>query len=66
MQRQISNWRKSVPITAANGTGSDNGKLRNKRKTFQKYSVTNDKKVAQLTQTLKQKVHAKARRIRRY
>ena len=66
MQKQISNWRKEVPITAETGTGSDNEKLRNKRKIFQKYSVTNDRKVAQLTQTQKQKVQATAQRIRRY
>jgi hypothetical protein len=37
-----------------------------KRKIFQKYKVTNAREVAQLTETLKQKVQAKAQRIRRY
>jgi len=37
-----------------------------KRKIFQKYRVTNSKEVAQLIETLKQKVQAKAQRIRRY
>jgi len=37
-----------------------------KRKIFQKYSVTNAREVGQLTETLKQKVQAKAQRIRRY
>ena len=37
-----------------------------KRKIFQKYRVTNVTEVAQLTETLKQKVQAKAQRIRRY
>ena len=67
MQKQISNWRKELSITAETGTGSDSGKLnRKKRKIFKKYRVTNDKEVAQLTETLKQKVQAKAQRIRRY
>ena len=52
---------------AETGTASDNGKLnRKKRKIFQKYRVTNAREVAQLTETLKQKVQAKAQRIRRY
>ena len=33
---------------------------------FKKYRVTNAREVAQLTETLKQKVQAKAQRIRRY
>ena len=37
-----------------------------KRKIFQKYRVTNAREVAKLTETLKQKVQAKAQRIRRY
>ena len=49
--------------TAETGTNSDN---RKKRKIFQKYRVTNAREVAQLTETLKQKVQAKAQRIRRY
>jgi len=54
-------------VRTENGTGSDNGKLnRKKRKIFQKYRVTNARKVAQLTETLKQKMQAKAQRIRRY
>jgi hypothetical protein len=67
MQKQISNWRKELSILAKTGTGSDNGKLnRKKRKIFQKYSVTNAREVGQLTETSKQKVQAKAQRIRRH
>ena len=67
MQKQISSWRKELSIIAETGTGSDNGKLnRKKRKIFQKYRVTNARKFAQLTETLKQKVQPKAQRIRRY
>jgi hypothetical protein len=67
MQKQISNWRKELPIIAETGTGSDIGKLnRKKKKSFQKYSVTNAREVGQLTETLKQKVQAKAQRIMRY
>ena len=67
MQRQIRNWRKELPKRAETGTGSDNGKLnRKKRKIFQKYRVTNVREVAQLTETLKQKVQTKAQRISRY
>ena len=67
MQKQISSWRKELSIIAENGTGSDNVKLnRKKRKVFQKYRVTNAREVAQLTETLKQEVQAKAQRIRRY
>ena len=67
MQKQICNWRKELSILAETGTGSDNGKLnRKKKKIFQKYSVTNAREVGQLTETLKQKVQAKAQRIRRY
>jgi len=67
MQKQISSWRKELSITAETGTGSDNGKLnRKKRKIFQKYRVTNAREVAQPTETLRQKVQAKAQRIRRY
>jgi len=61
MQKQISSWRKELSIIAESGTGSDNGKLnRKKRKIFKKYRVTNARKVAQLTETLKQKVQEKA------
>ena len=67
MQKQIRSWRKELSIIAETGTGSDNGKLnRKKRKIFQKYRVTNAREVAQLAETLKQKVRAKAQRIRRY
>jgi len=67
MQKQISSWRKELSIIAETGTGSDNGKLNRKKwKIFQKYRVTNAREVAQLTETLKQKVQAKAQRIRRY
>ena len=54
MQKQISSWRKELSIIAEMGTGSDNGKLnRKKRKIFQKYR----------TETLKQKVQAKAQEL---
>jgi len=67
MQKQISSWRKELSIITETGTGSDNGNLNRKnRKTFKKYRVTNACEVAQLTETLKQKVQAKAQRIRRY
>ena len=67
MQKQISSWRKELSIIAETGTGSYNGKLnRKKGKIFQKYRVTNAREVAQLTETLKQKVQAKAQKIRRY
>ena len=66
MQKQISSWRRELSIIAETGTGSDNGKLnRKKRKILKKYRVTNTREVAQLTETLKQKVQAKAQRIRR-
>jgi len=67
MQKQLSSWRKELSIIAETGTGSDNGKLnRKKRKIFQKYKVTNAREIAQLIETLKSKVQAKAQRIRRY
>jgi len=67
MQKQISSWRRELSIIAETGTGSDNGKLnRKKRKVFQIYKVTNAREVAQLTETLKQKVQAKAQRIIKY
>jgi len=67
IQKEISSWRKELSIIAETGTGSDNVKLnRKERKIFQKYRVTNAREVAQLTETLKQKVQAKAQRIRRY
>ena len=67
MQKQISSWRKELSIIAKTGTGSDNVELNEKNwKIFKKYSVTNAREVAQLTETLKQKVQAKAQRIRRY
>jgi hypothetical protein len=67
MQKQISSWRKKLSIIVENGTGSDNGKLnRKKKKKKKKYRVTNAREVAQLTETLKQKVQAKAQRIRMY
>jgi hypothetical protein len=47
--------------------GSDNIKLNiKKRKIFQKYKATNAIEIAQLTEELKQKVQAKAQRMRRY
>jgi len=67
MQKEIRSWRKELSIIAENGIGSDNGMLnRKKRKIFKKYRVTNAREVAQLTETLKQKVQAKAQRIRRH
>ena len=67
IQKQISSWRKELSIIAETGTGSDNGKLNRKsRKIFKKYRVTNAREVAQLTEKLKQKVQAKAQRIRQY
>jgi len=67
MQKQISSWRKELSIIAEAGTGCDNGKLNRKmRKIFRKYRVTNAREVAQLTETLKQKVQAKAQIIRSY
>ena len=67
MQKQISSWRKELSIIAETGTGCDNVKLnRKKRKILQKYRVTNGREVAQLTETLKQKVQAKAQSNRRY
>jgi hypothetical protein len=67
MQRQIINWRQELSITDETGTGTANGKLnRKKREIFQKYGVTNAREFAQLTETVKQKVQAKAQRIRRY
>ena len=56
-----------MSIIPETGTVCDNGNLnKKKRKIFQKYRVTNAREVAQLTETLKQKVQAKAKRIRRY
>jgi hypothetical protein len=49
------------------GSGSDNIKLNIKKRTiFQKYKVTNAIEIAQLIEELKQKVQAKAERMRRY
>ena len=63
----MSSWRKELSIIAETGTGSDNGKInRKKRKIFKKYGLTNATEVAQLTETLKQKVQAKVQRIRGY
>ena len=67
MQKQISSWRKGLSIVAETETGSDNGKLNRKKRTiFQIYRVTNTREFAQLTETLKQKMQAKAQKIRRY
>jgi hypothetical protein len=47
-------------------TGSDNGKPNRKKwKIFKKYRVTNAREFAQLTEKIRQKVQAKAQRIRR-
>jgi len=57
MQKEISSWGNELSIISKTGTGSDNVKLnRKRRKIFQKYRVTNAREVAQLTETLKQKV----------
>jgi hypothetical protein len=54
-------------ILAESGPGTDNSKLNlKKRKIFQKYKVTDTKEIAQLIENLKQKIQAKAQRIRRY
>jgi len=54
MQKQISSWRKELSIIAETGNSSGNGKFnRKKRKIFNKYRVTNARKVAQLTEALK-------------
>jgi len=46
---------------AETGKGSDNERLHRKKiNIFQKYSETNSREFAQLTETLKQKVQAKA------
>ena len=67
MQKQISSWRKELSIIAETGSCFDNGKLnRKKRKIFKIYGVRNAREIAQLIETLKQKVEAKAQRIRRY
>jgi aromatic ring-opening dioxygenase catalytic subunit (LigB family) len=67
IQRQISNWRKELSILIESGSGSDNIKLNTKkRKIFQKYKVTNTIEIAQLIEELKQKLQAKAQRMRRY
>jgi len=67
MQKQISSWRKGFSIISVTGTGSDNGKLNTKkRKNFKKYRVTYRYGNAQMTETLKQKLQAKAQKFRRY
>ena len=67
MQKQISSWRKQLSIIAETGTGSDNGKLkRKKRKVLKIYRVTNAREFVQFTETLQQKVQAKSLRIRKY
>jgi len=55
MQIQISSWRKELSIIVETGTVPDNGKLSRK-----KIRVTDDREVAQLTETLKEKVQEKA------
>jgi len=47
-------------VSECNNNNNNNVKLnRKKRKIFKKYRVTNAREVAQLTETLKQKVQAK-------
>ena len=67
MQKQIRSWRIELSIIAETGTVSDNGKFNRKEwKIFQKHKVTNARELAQLTETLKQKLQEKSQRIRRY
>ena len=64
MQKRISSWRKDLSIITETGKGSVSVKLnRKKRNIFKKYRVTNSREVAQLTETLKQKVQAKAKEL---
>jgi hypothetical protein len=66
IQKEISNWRKELSILMESGLGSDKVELDIKeRKIFQKYKI-NAKETAELIEKLKQKVQAKAQRIRRY
>jgi hypothetical protein len=55
-----------LSILTESGTGSDNIKLTIERKVFQKYKVTNATEIMQLVEKLRQKVQAKAQRIKRY
>jgi hypothetical protein len=67
IQRQISNWRRELSTLTESGSGTDIIKLNiKKRKIFQNYKVTNAIEIAQLIEELKQKVQAKAQRMRRY
>jgi hypothetical protein len=60
IRKQISSWRKELSLIDEAGTGSDNGKLN--RKNIKKYRMTIAREVAQSTETLKQKVQAKAQK----
>jgi hypothetical protein len=65
--RQIRTWRPEISVLTQTGIGSDTGKLNRKKRTvFQQYKATNAREIAQLIETLKQKVQAKTQRIRRY
>jgi hypothetical protein len=58
---------KDLSILTESGSGSDNIKLNTKRRRiFQKYKVTNAEEAAELIEKLKQKIQAKAQKIRRY
>jgi hypothetical protein len=52
MHRKISNWRKETSILAEMGSGPDNGKiLQEKRTILKKYEATNAREIAQLTES---------------
>ena len=67
MQRQISNWSKEISILAEKETGLDNGKLNRSIKDDlkKKYKVENVRDIAQLTETLGQKVQTQAHTIKK-
>jgi hypothetical protein len=65
MHRNISKWRKEISVSPV--TGSDNRKPNRKKwKILKKYRETNAREFAQLTEKIRQKVQAKAQRIRRH
>jgi hypothetical protein len=66
MQKQISGWRKELSIIGELEQALIMESLTGKRGRFlKKYRVTNAREFTRLTETLKQKVQAKAQRIRR-
>jgi K+-transporting ATPase c subunit len=66
IQKQINRWTIDLSILTESGSGSDNIKLNTKKGIFQQYKVTNAEEAAELIEKLKQKIQAKAQRIRRY